>query len=542
LRIQATELAKLCAVGAALFACGEQTPVGQANFDAETFHVLPIEEPYEHHRSLKDDPVHTLSRDPQASVTAEEMEVPSAGWKLLAAAEAGSILGVAAEDFRDYLNVAMLARLELEFVDSVENWPTRENAIVVGTRQTLPGCGARLQGSKDYALESSPKRIVVCGFDELGSAQGLYNLEARMTLREGPFLPRDLQITRRSLYKRRIVKNWLGWMEWPDPYLSRIAHAGYDAIYASTYANPSGAEGAAHYVMVRRQDPDRMKDLLTRASRFGIAVYAPVLYRFTGAPDSEQGLRRLMRDILSRFPEIRGYVLLTEGFFYDEWFGAAGHGNTDLRDWARKWSRAVAIVAEECHRVDPTIEILPWEYNIDFRPQQVELKRYFIQQLPHEVIPLVTWENGKSFNLGGLTGFVTDYSISQVGPSEVAEAQIAEAHGRGMRIYAKADTFASCQFGSLPYLPVPYQWRQRYEAMEKLQVDGALESGSGGLRWSRSGKLAGNRSTPQNTRRRKNHANPRRINRIEKILQMLRARPLRPLASLRPLGPFSSLF
>ena len=40
------------------------------------------------------------------------------------------------------------------------------------------------------------------------------------------------------------------------------------------------------------------------------------------------------------------------------------------------------IVAEECHRVDPAIEILPWEYNIDFRPEKANLKRYFIQQLP----------------------------------------------------------------------------------------------------------------------------------------------------------------
>jgi hypothetical protein len=30
--------------------------------------------------------------------------------------------------------------------------------------------------------------------------------------------------------------------------------------------------------------------------------------------------------------------------------------------------RAVEIVAEESHRADPQSEVLPWEYNIDFRP------------------------------------------------------------------------------------------------------------------------------------------------------------------------------
>ena len=45
----------------------------------------------------------------------------------------------------------------------------------------------------------------------------------------------------------------------------------------------------------------------------------------------------------------------------------------------------------------------------------------------------------KDFELDGQHNWVRDYSISQVGPSEVAEAQISEAHKRGMRgIYAKA--------------------------------------------------------------------------------------------------------
>lgn len=460
--------------------CERDEPRTSDDFSAEAFRLLPLEEPYQHHKTLKEGPVHSLRRDANASATPAEIEIGAEGWKLLVPSQADSVLRTAAEDFRDYLDIAMKVRVEMESLSSLDGWRELDRAIVVGTARTLPGCGAALHGPKDYALEFSQELVVVCGFDERGAAQGLYNLESRMSLREGPFLQRDFQSTRRSLYRTRMVLNWLGWMEWPDAYLSRVAHAGYDAIYASIYANPNGAEGTAHYVMVRRQDPERMKDLLARASRYGISVYTPILYRFTGNRESEAGLRDLMRDILSRFPEIRGYVLLTEGFFYDEWFGAGGHGSVDLREWANNWCRAVAIVAEECHRVDPEIEVLPWEYNIDFRPQQVELKRYFIQQLPQDVIPLVTWENGKSFEIDGLKGYVTDYSISQVGPSEVAAAQIAEAHRRGMRVYTKADTFASWQFGTLPYLPTPYQWQERYRALQEHRVDGVLESWSFG--------------------------------------------------------------
>lgn len=180
--------------------------------------------------------------------------------------------------------------------------------------------------------------------------------------------------------------------------------------------------------------------MIQRAARYGIGVYTPILYRYTGEPENERGLRELVRDIVHRFPEVRGYVLLTEGFFFQEWFGAGADRETDLREWARNWTEAVSIVVEECHKIDPSIQILPWEYNIDFRPQNADVKRYFVSQLPKETTPLLTWENGKSFDLDKWKGYLRDYSISRVGPAEVTEAQISEAKRRGMKVFSKAES------------------------------------------------------------------------------------------------------
>ena len=344
----------------------------------------------------------------------------------------------------------MHVRVEIEGRDSLENWQTLDQSIIVGTRDQLPGCGAKLNGPKDYEITVTPERITICGYDERGAMYGLYNLEARLNLREGPFLPADLKTLRHSLYDVRMVQSWMGWMEWPDPLLARLAHDGFDGIFASVYANPNGdrttAESSTEFYArlmfrVRHQDPARMRDLIDRASRYGIKVYAPIIYQYLGTPESEAGLRKLVRDIVKEFPDIQGYVLLTEGFWYKQWGGGHGASKEYVQDWARNWSRAVGIVAEECHRVNPAIEILPWEYNIDFRPQNVELKRYFIQQLPADTIPLLTWENGKSFELDGMHGYLRDYSLNQIGPAEVTEAQIAEARRRGMKVYSNADTF-----------------------------------------------------------------------------------------------------
>jgi hypothetical protein len=193
---------------------------------------------------------------------------------------------------------------------------------------------------------------------------------------------------------------------------------------------------------IRRQDPARVRDLIDRAKRFGIKVYTPIIYQYTGTPESEADLRRLVRDILKDFSDVAGFVLLTEGFWYKQWGGGHGASKEYIEDWARKWCHAVGVVAEECQKVNPAIEILPWEYNIDFRPSNVETKKYFIQQLPEGVTPLLTWENGKSFEIDGLHGHLRDYGINVVGPAEVTEAQIAEArNARNAGLLQRADLF-----------------------------------------------------------------------------------------------------
>ncbi len=470
-------------------ATGSAVDVPDDDFSREVARVLPPEEPYAYHNRLSQDPVHVPRRNPEASANPDELALPDQGWTLVWRQRGGAVLQNAVQDFQDYLKTSMGVEVNVEGRDSLDGWQGLTGCIVAGTRDQLPDCGAALTGPKDYAITAAPGRVVVCGYDERGVMFGLYNLEARMNLREGPFLPANLNTVRHSLYDMRMIESWMGWMEWPDTLLSHLAHDGFDGIFASCYANPNGdrttAETSTDFYArllyrVRRQDPARMRDLVDRASRFGIKVYAPIIYQSLGTPESDEGLRTLVRDILAEFPDIQGYILLTEGFWYRRWGGLHGADEEHVKDWARNWARAVAIVTEECHRVNPALEILPWEYNIDFRPGNVAMKRYFIQQLPAGSIPLLTWENGKSFELDGMKGHLRDYSLNQIGPAEVTEAQIAEARARNMKVYSKADTFAAWQFGTSPYLPFPYQWYERYKALEAHGVNGTLESHSSG--------------------------------------------------------------
>ncbi len=453
-------------------------------FEEQALPALKVEESYDFHRQ------HTQGLPPRSRAAelhphADEIEI-DAGWSIEIPADAGPGLATAGAELQRYLKDAMNVDVAVNRPKRLGDWRDRRRVIVAAAREDMPGCGDRLKASKDYRIQVSGDAIAVCGFDDRGATYGLYNLIMRFRLREAPYLPRNLDTVRHSLYQARITLSGLGWMEWPDRYLATLPLYGFDAIHCSIYRNPNNAPGSEPHWSdrdIRKHPPGAMKDLIQRAARFGIDVYAPLLYQSTGTPENIDGLRTLVREVVTEFPEIRGYVLLTEGFYYKKWFGAGGQGDEDLRAWVREWAKAVAIAAEEAHKINPKLEILPWEYNVAFSPDQAATKAYVMTQLPESTIPLLTFENGKSFELDGQKGYLRDYAISQVGPAEVTQAQLLEARKRNFRaIYSKADTFASWQFGTFPYLPFPYQWHARYKALEEWKIDGALETWSYGFK------------------------------------------------------------
>jgi hypothetical protein len=467
---------------------GYAAPPGSFNAAVES---LPEEKPYAYHKKLSGDAIHTWKRNREYRPASNEMAIADKGWKLVYKPGRSDALMSAVEDAKIYFEQSMGVALDLEQQDSLDKWKKQRNCIIVGTREQLPDCGTTLKRSKDYEITANDRYIIICGYDEAGTMFGIYHLEGRLSLRGAPFLRRNLKTVRHSLYDTRMALSWMGWMDWPDQLLSHMAHDGFDGIFASVYANPNGDRTTAStstdfyarlLYQVRGQDPAVMKDLIKRSARFGIKVYTPIIWQYLGTPESEAGLRKLVQEIVHQFPEIRGYILLTEGFWYKKWGGGHGAGKAYLQEWAEQWGKAVAIVEEECHRIDPSIEVLPWEYNIDFRPQSSDVKQYFIRQLPDRTMPLLTWENGKSFTIDDMKGYLRDYSLSQVGPAEVTSAQIEEANKRQMKVYSKVDTFTSWQYGTIPYLPCPYQWFERYAALEKYGVKGTLESWSSGYK------------------------------------------------------------
>ncbi len=446
-------------------------------FEAEALPHLAVEASFDFFRRHTEGLPPRL-RDPKTIPRADELEV-GAGWTIVLDTAAAQQLQSAAAELEKYLREAMSVTVRVERVSSLLQWRDRERVIIAAARDKLPGTGSALKSAKDYRLVVSNSVVTVCGFDESGAMFGLYNLIMRFRLREAPFLPQNLDTVRHSLYQARITLSGLGWMDWPDRYLATLPLYGFDAIYVGG-RNINNTPGPKPYWtddMKKKHAPGAIKDLLSRTSRFGVGFYAPFIYLFTGTPENIENLRQQVRDTLGAFPDIRGFIILTEGFIYKSW------GLTRDEAWIDGWAQGVGLVAEEAHKINPQLEIVPWDYNVRFYPSNAPRKVHVIKALPESVIPMLTFENGKTYKLDGQEGHLLDYAINQIGPAEVTQAQLLAARDRNFRaIYSRADTFASWQFGTFPYLPFPYQWYERYKAMEEWGIQGALESWTYGFK------------------------------------------------------------
>ena len=95
--------------------------------------------------------------------------------------------------------------------------------------------------------------------------------------------------------------------------------------------------------------------------------------------------------------------------------------------------------------------------------------------MPDDVSLQATFEMLETRKFGDVMGHQSDYSISFVGPGQYFESEAIAAKKKGIRLYSMTNTAGlTWDFGVVPYLPMPYQWLKRYEAMRKAYHDWGL--------------------------------------------------------------------
>ncbi len=442
---------------------------------------LPTEEAYAFRKRL--DAVHKRARRLRSLQPAANEVCIGDRWNVGVCTGCSAVLLHAARDFRDYLCDCM--GLSVRLIRRPAARLAQEKAcVVLCEKSEMPPFGAGLKTARGYRITATAERIVVCGCDDRGAAQGAYFLEDRMNLREAPFVAHG-ETVRAPLFSPRMVHSGWGFNQFPDSHLSAIAHAGMDAIVLTVKGVDLVSGGRL-----------AINDLVRRARLHGLDVYFYSLatcWKHPGDDDAEAHFDRTFGALFQACPQAKGIVLVGESCEFpshDErttrqpWDAKPGDGLPPVKPspgwWpCRDYPQWVNLVKKVVRRWSPQADIVFWTYNWGYAPRKERLA--LIASLPRDISLLVTFEMFEPVRHEDAVNPVMDYTLSFAGPGRYFVSEAEAARKRGIRLYAMSNT-GGCtwDFGVTPYEPFPHQWGQRHDALLRARgkwgLAGLMES------------------------------------------------------------------
>lgn len=433
-------------------------------------------------------PLFTRSlRDPAARLEPGEVALDS-GWQIHTSGQTGEPAVTAVVEFREFLSQAMGV--------------TGDAAAQTHSIRLATGCTGVPARAESFRLRVTTSGIDLCGADARGLMQGLHYLEARMRLRRAPFLLTGEE-TRQTVQSPRITSApFYSRMELDAPVdqytpglLARISRAGFNAIWVWGDVEDTGHSSIYPELddgVSRRQD--RLRNLIDRAAHYGIDVYLQLGNRaqtpaFFARHPSVQGsamrwyggthvlctsvaevrehYRSAVRNLMTAVPGLKGFVYIVggEGFLHC-WTRNVSCPRCSRRtpqEVIAEFSRALFEGAREGN---PRAAVAFWPYSASnswSRDDKTQSK--LIERMPAGMTLMTEYAKEAAITFDNVTIPAYDYPISVVGPSErfVRQAALAREHSLGF--WVKTEHAISLEFVDVPYIPVPFQFAERFHRL-----------------------------------------------------------------------------
>jgi len=384
-------------------------------------------------------------RDPMLIPGADEFAF-TAPVRILMPEDAGAIVETAAWDFADYLFKSMNVAACVDYDDGI-NAP---NTVRLRMNREL-GEAAERRGHRITVGEN----VTVEGFDEAGIAQGLYYCEDVMNLREAPFLKKGVE-TRRVMFAPRTVQSGYSANEYPDAYLSLLAHHGFSGINLWIKGPNESLKGYTNF-----------RDIAARAARYGLDIYVQSFARHEVYPEGEEAQAfydRLYGDLFAQFPFIKGLTIVGEAVNFPSRDPTVPEGCNPGWWPCSDWPLLLDMIRKAVDKVRPDVEIILSSYNWGYT--EAWRRQKLIEALPKGITLSCGWEMFESYDLDGVQESCCDYSLRVAGPGYYFRTETEAAAACGVPVKTTANTGGKTwDFGAIPYDPAPYRWAERCEAL-----------------------------------------------------------------------------
>lgn len=352
-----------------------------------------------------------------------------------------------------------------------------------------------------------------------GLRRAVYRLADELLIRRAPILPlRDE--TRYTRVRARIGRSpiapyrWLsGWeLEqdhdvYPDSYLSQLAQAGVNAIWAAGLLRNLVASEVIPELGPPIHRLERLQALVAKAARYGIRVYLFCMEpraipadhpagqahpEILGAPNVKdrslcgssdlvhEFLREAIASLFQEVPDLAGLINIPAGERATScwWNEIRIDGCPICREQPRGelLGRVLNTMQAGIRQAGSEAELIAWTYFVgrDRKTLPIDPMLEVMAHTDPAIIWLGNFEHGLSRQVGDKSITYHEYSLSGIGPSPYYEAMAAATEQQGAELYAKLQVGTTFEMSSVPYLPVPGIVHAKLEALRELGSRGTM--------------------------------------------------------------------
>ncbi|MBP1996303.1 hypothetical protein [Paenibacillus eucommiae] len=370
--------------------------------------------------------------------------------------------------------------------------------------------------AESHEVHIGPDGIDIKAVDEVGLLRGLQYIARQMLRAKGPILQAGSSKRTTKVDLRYVYSYFAVFGDpfidpdlnpYPDDLLERLSELGVNGVWLQSVmynlVQWEEAPELSHGCDIRMGG---LRKLVDRAADYGIRIYLyyneprtmplPFFERHpewrghvvgeyatlcTSHPDIQQYLRegtaRLFRDV----PGLGGIFMITMSENLTNCYsGSQGKTNCQRcsdREAHEVIAEVVRVVTEGAHSVSPEARIICWTWGWapGYGWSEDDVMNG-IKLLPDGISVMCTSEHQMATNVAEIPGIIVDYSISNVGPSELSRNTWKVAHERGLKAMAKVQFNNTWECAAVPFLPV-------FDLVQK-HIEGLMESGVSGLQLS----------------------------------------------------------